>query len=77
MFLSAKQREEEKRMILRRQTHLEEVLRRTREMEAKEKSESITDQEMVDSFFDFLPVMGPEGQGPAGIEVCSHKVLHI
>uniref|UniRef100_A0A3Q3VZU9 Uncharacterized protein n=1 Tax=Mola mola TaxID=94237 RepID=A0A3Q3VZU9_MOLML len=66
MFLSAKQREEEKSALLKRQAYLEEVLRQAREMEAKERSESITDQEMVDSFFDFLPIMGPEGQGPAG-----------
>lgn len=77
MFLSAKQREEEKKALLKRQAYLEEVLRQAREMEAKERSESITDQEMVDSFFDFLPIMGPEGQGPAGVEVRSRKVLHI
>lgn len=62
MYLSAKQKEEERRAILERQAHLEEVLRQAKEMEAKAKSESISDQEMVDSIFDFLP---PMVSGPA------------
>ncbi|KAM9357798.1 unconventional myosin-VIIb [Symphorus nematophorus] len=70
MYLSAKQKEEEERAILEKQKHLEEVLRQKREAEAKAKSESITDQEMVDSIFDFLPVIvgGQEGQSPVGYE---------
>ena len=80
MYLSAKQKEEEQRAILEKQKHLEEVLRQKRETEAKARSESITDQEMVDSIFDFLPpimVGGQEGQSPAGFEVRSPEVLHI
>ncbi|KAF3835753.1 hypothetical protein F7725_028311 [Dissostichus mawsoni] len=66
MYLSAKEKEEERRVILGRQKHLEEVLRRKKEMEAKAQTEAITDQEMVDSIFDFLPVVvgGQEGQAP-------------
>lgn len=71
MYLSAKEKEEEQRVILERQKHMEEVLRQKREMEAKAQSESITDQEMVDSIFGFLPpiVGGQEGQAPVGFEV--------
>ncbi|XP_029285210.1 unconventional myosin-VIIb [Cottoperca gobio] len=70
MYLSAKEKEEERRAILERQKHLEEVLRRKKEMDAKAQTESITDQEMVDSVFDFLPVVvgGQEGQAPVGFE---------
>ncbi|XP_078115998.1 unconventional myosin-VIIb [Sander vitreus] len=70
MYLSAKEKEEEQRAILEKQKHLEELLRRKKEMEAKAQTESITDQEMVDSIFDFLPVMvgGQEGQAPVGFE---------
>ncbi|XP_070765301.1 unconventional myosin-VIIb [Enoplosus armatus] len=70
MYLSAKEKEEEQRVILERQKHLEEVLRQKKAMEAKAQSESITDQQMVDSIFDFLPVMvvGQEGQVPVGFE---------
>ncbi|XP_010772710.1 unconventional myosin-VIIa-like, partial [Notothenia coriiceps] len=70
MYLSAKEKEEERRVILERQKHLEEVLRRKKEMEAKAQNEAITDQEMVDSIFDFLPVVvgGQEGQAPVGFE---------
>uniref|UniRef100_A0A8C9XWS2 Myosin VIIBa n=1 Tax=Sander lucioperca TaxID=283035 RepID=A0A8C9XWS2_SANLU len=61
---------EEQRAILEKQKHLEELLRRKKEMETKAQTESITDQEMVDSIFDFLPVMvgGQEGQAPVGFE---------
>ncbi|KAM9849184.1 unconventional myosin-VIIb [Aulostomus maculatus] len=70
MYLSAKEKEEERRLILERQKHLEEVLRQKKEMETKIQSESITDQEMVDSIFGFLPSMvgGQEGQAPVGFE---------
>lgn len=71
MYLSAKEKEEKQRAILERQKHLEEVLRRKKEVEAKAQTESFTDQEMVDSIFDFLPITvgGQEGQAPEGFEV--------
>lgn len=71
MYLSAKQKEEEERANLERQIKLEEVLRQAEVREAKARSDSITDQEMVDSIFDFLPIIvgGQEGQAPAGFEV--------
>lgn len=71
MYLSAKQREEEQRALLARQAHLEEVLRQTKEMEAKAKRDSITDQEMVDTIFNFLPPLINGQEGPAGSEVGS------
>lgn len=79
MYLSAKQKEEEQRAILERQRHLEEVLRQAEEMKAKARADSISDQEMVDSIFDFLPIIvgGQEGQAPAGFEVRQLKVLHV
>lgn len=55
MLLTAKQKEEEKRAMLVRQAHLEEVLRQAKAMEAKDQSDALTDQEMVDSIFNFLP----------------------
>lgn len=71
MHLSANQREEERRVILEKQKYLEEVLRKKREMEAKALSDSITDQEMVDNIFDFLPdeMTVHDGQVPAGFKV--------
>uniref|UniRef100_A0A3Q0RIT2 Myosin VIIB n=1 Tax=Amphilophus citrinellus TaxID=61819 RepID=A0A3Q0RIT2_AMPCI len=74
MYLSAKERQEEQRLMLEKQRRLEEVLSQKREMEAKAQSESITDQEMVDDMFDFLTFMpntvgGQEGQAPVGYEV--------
>lgn len=79
MYLSAKEKEEEQRIILERQKHLEDVLRRKKEMEDKALSDAITDQEMVDSIFGFLPpiIGGQEGQAPVGFEVRAPKVLHI
>lgn len=71
MFLSAKQREEEHQAILLRQANLEEMLRRAKEREEKSSGESITDQEMVDSFFGFLPLLGQEEPVAAGYEVRS------
>lgn len=53
MFLSAKQREEEQRALLEKQRYLQEVLRRNQE--ARDQPDTITDQELVDSIFDFLP----------------------
>lgn len=69
MFLSAKQREEEHQEMLIRQANLQEMLRRAREREEKSKAESITDQEMVDSFFGFLPLLGQEEPVAGGYEV--------
>lgn len=80
MYLSAKEKEEEQRAVLERQKHLEEILRRRKEMEAKTQTESITDQEMVDSIFDFLPGMvggGQEGQAPVGYEVWEAEAWHL
>ncbi|XP_072540215.1 unconventional myosin-VIIb [Salminus brasiliensis] len=69
-FLSLQERRAEELVALERQRKLEEVLRQKREREAAEQLESITDQEMVDSIFGFLPslVGGQEGQAPAGFE---------
>ncbi len=79
LYLSAKEKEEEQRANLEKQRQLEEVLRQRRELEAKAQSESITDQEMVDSIFDFLPNVGgvQEGQAPVGFVVQWPKVLYI
>uniref|UniRef100_A0A8D3BUC9 Myosin VIIBa n=1 Tax=Scophthalmus maximus TaxID=52904 RepID=A0A8D3BUC9_SCOMX len=75
----SEKKEEEQRIILERQKHLEDVLRRKKEMEDKALSDAITDQEMVDSIFGFLPpiIGGQEGQAPVGFEVRAPKVLHI
>ncbi|XP_035997446.1 unconventional myosin-VIIb [Fundulus heteroclitus] len=69
-YLSAKEKEEERRAVLAKQKHLEEVLRQKREMEAKAQTENINDQELVDTIFGFLPsiVGGQEGQAPVGFE---------
>uniref|UniRef100_A0A3P8XSF2 Uncharacterized protein n=1 Tax=Esox lucius TaxID=8010 RepID=A0A3P8XSF2_ESOLU len=69
-FLSAKERRDEELAALARQRKLEEVLRQKKEKEANAQSESITDQEMVDEMFRFLPSMvgGQEGQAPAGFK---------
>ncbi|XP_064186818.1 unconventional myosin-VIIa [Anguilla rostrata] len=67
-FLSAQERRAEELAALERQRRLEEVLRQKRELLVQ--SESITDQEMVDNIFGFLPSMvgGQEGQAPMGFE---------
>ncbi|XP_076871226.1 unconventional myosin-VIIb [Brachyhypopomus gauderio] len=69
-FLSLNERRAEELAILERQRKLEEVLRHKREQEAAEQSEAVTDQEMVDTIFGFLPslVGGQEGQAPKGFE---------
>ncbi|KAI4892023.1 hypothetical protein NFI96_034232 [Prochilodus magdalenae] len=68
--LSLQERRAEELAALERQKKLEEVLRKKKEKEAAEQSESITDQEMVDNIFGFLPNMvgGQEGQAPTGFE---------
>ncbi|XP_072246199.1 unconventional myosin-VIIb [Leuresthes tenuis] len=70
MYLSAKEKAEEQRALLEKQRHLEEVLRKKREMENKVLFESRSDQEMVDDVFGFLPsiIGGQEGQAPVGFE---------
>ncbi|XP_010901250.2 unconventional myosin-VIIa [Esox lucius] len=74
-FLSAKERRDEELAALARQRKLEEVLRQKKEKEANAQSESITDQEMVDEMFRFLPSMvgGQEGQAPAGFKDLEKK----
>nr|XP_021330275.1 unconventional myosin-VIIb-like isoform X1 [Danio rerio]XP_021333026.1 unconventional myosin-VIIb-like isoform X1 [Danio rerio] len=69
-FLSLQERRAEELAALERQRRLEEVLRQKREREAAQQLESITDQEMVDDIFGFLPSMvgGQEGQAPVGFE---------
>uniref|UniRef100_A0A3Q1FHC1 Unconventional myosin-VIIb-like n=1 Tax=Acanthochromis polyacanthus TaxID=80966 RepID=A0A3Q1FHC1_9TELE len=70
MYLSAKEKEEEQRLALQRQKHLEEVLRKKREEEEKAQSAAISAEEIVDDIFGFLPsiVGGQEGQAPVGFE---------
>lgn len=68
MFLSAKQRQEEQRLLLERQAYLEEVLRQAKETEAKAQADAITDEEIVDSFFNFLPPISGGKESP-GFEV--------
>lgn len=63
-FLSAKQKEEEQRLMLERQAYLQEVLRQAKETEDKARADAITDQEIVDSFFDFLPLMSGGQESP-------------
>ncbi|XP_019936002.2 unconventional myosin-VIIa [Paralichthys olivaceus] len=77
MYLSAKEKEEERRMILQRQRHLDEVLRQKKKMEEKAQSDSFTDQEMIDSIFGFLPTIigGQEGEAPVGFENFEEKRL--
>ncbi|TRY58652.1 hypothetical protein DNTS_024794 [Danionella cerebrum] len=69
-FLSLQERRAEELAALERQRRLEEVLRQKKEQEAAKQLESITDQEMVDDIFGFLPSMvgGQEGQAPVGFE---------
>lgn len=68
-YLSEKDKEAEQRAIWEKQQYLEEVLRQKREKEAKDQAEAITDQEMVDRMFEFLPPEGSqEGQAPVGFE---------
>uniref|UniRef100_A0A667ZSS2 Si:ch73-194h10.2 n=1 Tax=Myripristis murdjan TaxID=586833 RepID=A0A667ZSS2_9TELE len=72
MYLSAKEKQAEELARFERQRRLEDVLRQKREMEAKAQSEVITDQEMVDTIFGFLPTVvgGQEGQAPSQHNVC-------
>ncbi|KAM7012802.1 unconventional myosin-VIIb [Tautogolabrus adspersus] len=69
-YLSAKDKEAEERALMEKQKYLEEVLKQKKEKEAKAQTESITDQEMVERMFEFLPriVGGQEGQAPVGFE---------
>ncbi|KAA0713123.1 Unconventional myosin-VIIa [Triplophysa tibetana] len=74
-LLSLQDRRAEELAVLERQKKLELVLRQKKEREAAEQLESITDQEMVDDIFGFLPSMvgGQEGQAPAGFEDLESK----
>lgn len=49
---------------------MEQVLKQKREQEKQAQSDHLTDQEMVDNIFGFLPsvIGGQEGQAPAGFE---------
>uniref|UniRef100_A0A671SZI7 Unconventional myosin-VIIa-like n=1 Tax=Sinocyclocheilus anshuiensis TaxID=1608454 RepID=A0A671SZI7_9TELE len=68
--LSLQERRAEELAALERQRRLDEILRQKKEREAADQLESITDQEMVDDIFGFLPSMvgGQEGQAPVGFE---------
>ncbi|XP_072294521.1 unconventional myosin-VIIa [Eucyclogobius newberryi] len=70
MMMSAKDREAERRVILQKQKRLEEVLRQKRKEEELAQTDELTEQEMLDSFFDILPNVagGQEGQAPARFE---------
>uniref|UniRef100_A0A3Q3GXR8 Unconventional myosin-VIIa-like n=1 Tax=Labrus bergylta TaxID=56723 RepID=A0A3Q3GXR8_9LABR len=59
-----------KMALMEKQKNLEEVLRQKKEKETTAQTESITDQEMVERMFEFLPriVGGQEGQAPVGYE---------
>uniref|UniRef100_A0A3P8ZN65 Uncharacterized protein n=1 Tax=Esox lucius TaxID=8010 RepID=A0A3P8ZN65_ESOLU len=75
MLARKQERRDEELAALARQRKLEEVLRQKKEKEANAQSESITDQEMVDEMFRFLPSMvgGQEGQAPAGFKDLEKK----
>lgn len=62
--------------MLERQAYLEEVLRQAKEADAKAQADAITDQEIVDSFFNFLPLVSG-GQESPGLEVQYLNILHI
>ncbi|KAM3619073.1 uncharacterized protein V6R79_002572 [Siganus canaliculatus] len=74
VHLSARQREEERRDILKKQKHLEEVLRQKREKEERAHQDSITDQEMVDSIFDFLPPLVGGQEAPDGKRIIVEEI---
>ncbi|XP_062852568.1 unconventional myosin-VIIb [Trichomycterus rosablanca] len=76
-FLSLQERRAEELAALERQKKLEEVLRKKKEKEEAEQLVSITDQELVDNIFGFLPslVGGQEGQAPAGFEDLHSKQI--
>ncbi|XP_056894405.1 unconventional myosin-VIIb [Takifugu flavidus] len=75
-FLSVKQKQEEQRLVLERQAYLEEVLRQAKETDAKAQADAITDQEIVDSFFNFLPLISG-GQESPGLENFDGKRMVI
>uniref|UniRef100_A0A672MLG0 Myosin VIIB n=1 Tax=Sinocyclocheilus grahami TaxID=75366 RepID=A0A672MLG0_SINGR len=74
-FLSLQERRAEELAALERQRRLDEILQQKKQREAAEQLESITDQQMVDDIFGFLPSMvgGQEGQAPVGFEVRHQK----
>uniref|UniRef100_A0A8C5CYU8 Myosin VIIBa n=1 Tax=Gadus morhua TaxID=8049 RepID=A0A8C5CYU8_GADMO len=69
-FLSAAERRAEELASLERQRRLNEALRRQREADAKAQDNPLSDHEMVDYMFQFLPPAGgdQEGQGPDGFK---------
>ncbi|KAM4628965.1 unconventional myosin-VIIa [Polymixia lowei] len=75
LFLSAQEKRAEELAALERQRRLEEVLRRKREAEAAALTDPISDQEMVDTMFEFLPSIdgNQEGQAPVGFEDLERK----
>uniref|UniRef100_A0A672G4R0 Si:ch73-194h10.2 n=1 Tax=Salarias fasciatus TaxID=181472 RepID=A0A672G4R0_SALFA len=75
--LSAREKERERQAMLEKKKRLEEVLKRKKEMDDQAQQESITNQEMVDEIFGFLPTMvgGREGDAPAGLEVRPSNIL--
>ncbi|KAM6963110.1 unconventional myosin-VIIb [Aplochiton taeniatus] len=78
-FLTAKEKRDEELAVLERQRRLQEVLRQKLEIEAVTQSESITDQQMVDNIFGFLPnlIGGQEGQAPVGFEDLEGKNMVV
>ncbi|CAL8273247.1 unnamed protein product [Arctogadus glacialis] len=69
-FLSAAERRAEELASLERQRRLNEALRRQREADAEAQDNPLSDHEMVDYMFKFLPEAGggQEGQGPDGFK---------
>uniref|UniRef100_A0A8C5FSW9 Myosin VIIBa n=1 Tax=Gadus morhua TaxID=8049 RepID=A0A8C5FSW9_GADMO len=66
----ARRRRAEELASLERQRRLNEALRRQREADAKAQDNPLSDHEMVDYMFQFLPPAGgdQEGQGPDGFK---------
>ncbi|CAL8392977.1 unnamed protein product [Boreogadus saida] len=69
-FLSAAERRAEELASLERQRRLNEALRRQREADAEAQDNALSDHEMVDYMFNFLPSAGgsQDGQGPDGFK---------
>ncbi|CAJ1059811.1 unconventional myosin-VIIa [Xyrichtys novacula] len=68
LYLSAKDKAAEEKAARERQKQYEELLRQKKEREARAQAEAITDTEMVERMFEFLPETGQEGQAPVGYE---------
>lgn len=76
--LTAQEKEAQELAALELQRKLEEVLIQTQE-NAKEAKSEVSDEEIVDNVFDFLPstVGGQEGPAPEGFEVKSLRDLRL